>query len=57
MERVKGIEAFAHNPQVAEVKHIPGDDARAHTGQPSAVPVQLPIRLQLDRTFLGGQIS
>ena len=31
----KGIEAFADNPQAAEIKHIPGDDARAYT-QPYA---------------------
>ena len=31
MERVKGIEPSPHNPQVAEIKHIPGDDARAYT--------------------------
>ena len=31
MERVKGIEAFTHNPQVAQIEHIPGDDARGYT--------------------------
>jgi hypothetical protein len=31
MERVKGIEAFANNPQVAQIEHIPGDGARAYT--------------------------
>ena len=31
MERLKGIEAFTGNPQVAQVEHIPGDGARAYT--------------------------
>ena len=31
MERVKGIEAFTDNPQVAQIEHIPGDDARGYT--------------------------
>ncbi len=31
MERVKGIEAFTHNPQVAQIEHITRDDARGYT--------------------------
>ena len=31
MERVREIEAFAHNPQVGQIEHIPGDDARTYT--------------------------
>ena len=31
MERVKGIEAFTHNPQVVELEHVPGSDARGYT--------------------------
>jgi len=31
LERVKGIEAFTDNPQVAQIEHIPGDDARGYT--------------------------
>jgi len=26
-----GIEAFAHNPQVVELEHVPGPDARGYT--------------------------